>query len=141
MTEVFRGEGQAALIRLAPPAGQAHTFLMKIAVLLISLAMFWIVTPLQAADECCENRAASIQKRIREIDLNIALKKYEQVSAEKAKAELQLILLETSVDLSESDRNQQSELIQKRIHILGTHANDIRNHVRKLSEEVAVASK
>jgi hypothetical protein len=91
-----------------------------------------------AADECCANTEATVQQRLRDIDLNIALKKYEQIQTEKAKAELQLVLLDTELETPQPERTKN---LQRRIDILSGHAHEIRAYVLKLSKELSVASK
>src|SRR5688500_18448891 len=93
-----------------------------------------------AADECCANAEATVQQRLRDIDLNIALRKYEQIQTEKAKAELQLVLIETEPEAADAEREKKIDHLRRRVDILKVHADQIRNFVLKLSKELSVAS-
>ena len=112
---------------------------MKKLFFLLSLAVACSLSSI-AADECCANVEATVQQRLRDIDLNIALKKYEQIQNEKAKAELQLVLIETEVEAPEAERSKRIDQMQKRVHILTVHADQVRAHVLQLSKELSVAS-
>jgi hypothetical protein len=91
------------------------------------------------ADECCET-GANVEQKLRDIDLGIALKKYEQIQTERARAEVQSIMIETDPDLSEGDRAQRYEQLQRRIQIFTAHADQIRQEILKLSKPVSVAA-
>ena len=112
---------------------------MKKLFFLLSIAVACSLSSM-AADECCANSEATVQQRLRDIDLNIALKKYEQIQNEKAKAELQLVLVETDVEAPEADRKKQYANLRNRVDILTAHADQIRAYVLKLSKELSVAS-
>src|SRR5688572_16326207 len=112
---------------------------MKKLFILLSLAIACSLSSI-AADECCANAEATVQQRLRDIDLNIALRKYEQIQTEKAKAELQLVLIETEPEAADAERKKQYESLQRRIDILAGHADQIRAYVLKLSKELSVAS-
>ena len=115
---------------------------MKKTLLLITLcASSFLAVPSFAADECCQNLAATVQQKLREIDVTIALKQYEQIKTEVAKAQVQLILVETDSEAAEVDRNSQLEALQRRIAKLNAHASELRARVEKLSEDVKVAAK
>ena len=92
------------------------------------------------ADECCQNSEATVQQRLHEIDLNIALRQYEQIRNEAAKAELQLVLIETETEAPEADRVKQTKLLRKRLDILAAHADQIRARVLELGKATAVAA-
>lgn len=103
-------------------------------VVLIALCSFLPVR----ADECCQNSEATVQQRLREIDLNIALKQYEQIRTEVAKAELQLILIQTETETPSAERAEQ---MKKRRDILAVHAEQIRERILELGKAVTVAAK
>jgi hypothetical protein len=92
------------------------------------------------ADECCEKTEATVQQRLRDIDLNIALKKYEQIQTEKAKAELQLVLIETETEASATDRPKAMKNLENRIQLLTAHADQVRARVVELSKALSVAA-
>ena len=110
---------------------------MKKLLSLVVLIALCSILPTRA-DECCQNSEATVQQRLREIDLNIALKQYEQIRTEVAKAELQLILIQTETEASNSERAEQ---MKKRRDILAVHAEQIRAHILELSKAVTVAAK
>jgi hypothetical protein len=110
---------------------------------LLSVALLFALCALfpARADECCQNTEATVQQRLREIDLNIALKKYEQIQNEAARAELQLVLLETDSDIPEEDRKAKWKNLNNRVEILRAHADQIRARALELSKAVTVAAK
>jgi hypothetical protein len=94
------------------------------------------------ADECCQNSEATVQQRLRDIDLNIALKQYEQIRTEVAKAELQLVLIQTEIETgTEASNAASAEQMKKRRDILAVRAEQIREHILELSKPVTVAAK
>ena len=110
---------------------------------LLSLAILFALCLLfrTHADECCQNSEATVQQRLREIDLSIALKKYEQIQNEAAKAELQLVLLETDSETPEEDRKSKWKNLNNRVELLRAHADQIRARALELSKAVTVAAK
>src|SRR5688572_22514112 len=112
---------------------------MKRLLSLVVLIALCSILPTRA-DECCQNSEATVQQRLRDIDLNIALKQYEQIRTEAAKAELQLILIETETEAPEAERSKQARQLSKRIEILSAHADQLRARVTELSKAVAVAA-
>lgn len=112
---------------------------MKKLLSLIVLTALCSLLPARA-DECCQSSEATVQQRLRDIDLNIALKQYEQVRTEAAKAEVQLILIETETEAPEAERVKQARQLSKRIEILTAHADQLRARVADLSKAVAVAA-
>jgi hypothetical protein len=113
---------------------------MKKFAYLLSLSALVFCAPIRA-DDCCENTEATVQQRLRDIDLTIALKKYEQLQSECAKAELQLVMLEVDPDLAESERSDRKGQLLRRADILKKYASDARQTVLRLSKELSVAAK
>lgn len=91
--------------------------------------------------ECCQSPTASVEQRIRDIDIAIALKSYEQIQTECAKARLEITLVQTDVELSPTDRDNKLQLAVSRLKSLTDAANEIRARLRRLAKPVAVASK
>lgn len=111
---------------------------MKAIILILCLSAFNMALPV-GADECCEGKGVAVEQRIREIDLNIALKQYEQIQTERAKTELQLVLMDTEPGGSE-ERSKQATALQKRFEILQQHADKIRARLLEMGKALSVAS-
>ena len=113
---------------------------MKI-IAILCLAAFCGAAVVRADDACCEDKSSAIEQRLRAIDLSLALKQYEEIQTERAKAEVGLALLDSAVDASEEDRAKQSEILERRVKILTRHADEFRKRVLSLSKPIEVASK
>ena len=95
------------------------------------------------ADDCCEGKSVTVQQiheRLRQIDLDIVLKQYEQLQSEKAKTEIQLILLETQAG-NDDDRKAQLDLLRNRIELFKMHADEMRQRAVSLGASPSVATK
>ena len=77
---------------------------------------------------------------MRDIDLSIALKKYEQIQTEKAKAEVQVILVETQSGNNE-EREKEIDQLRDRVSRLDRYASKIKQEMLEMSKAVAVAQK
>jgi hypothetical protein len=97
-------------------------------------------TAVMAADECCADAATAAEQRIREIDVKIALIKYEQIQTEKAKAEVQLVLVEAE-DGDEDERKAQIKQLLKRIDYFSSAARETKDRILALAKPVSVAAK
>jgi hypothetical protein len=112
---------------------------MKTIVLFFCLSSLCLTGRVRA-DECCEANPASIEQRIRDIDLKIALQQYEEIQTAKAKTQVQLMLLSADVGES-SEHDKQSGMLRKRVQILQSNAEEIRIRMLELSKAIAVAGK
>jgi hypothetical protein len=109
---------------------------MKTFVLLVCLSALSLST-IRSDDACCESKAATIQAKLQDIDLDCLLTKYEELKKHKAKAEVQLVLLE-----GESDgRETEVRTLEKRIHTLTMHAKQVRAEIEEMIKPVSVAAK
>lgn len=113
-----------------------HKKTVKTFVLAICLTTLSLL-PSRADDACCEAKGPAVEAKLREIDLTILFKKYEQIQTEKAKAEVQLILLQASDISSESELRAS----HKRIEILTHHSAAIRSSIERLGKDLALAAK
>jgi len=96
------------------------------------------VLPLVAGDG--EAKSVSVEQRLREMDLSLALRQYERVKMEAFETDLKLTLLPTDEDLTESVRKKRTELLQKRLDILQQRAEQLRAMVMATGERDAVAN-
>jgi hypothetical protein len=95
------------------------------------------VLPLLAGDG--ETKSLSVEQRLRETDLSLALRQYERVKMESFETRLKLDLLSTDDDITETVRIKRAELLERRRNILEQRAADLRNTALKLGDAVAVA--
>jgi len=72
--------------------------------LILATVALCTVNPVNADEACCAQ--VSIQARIREIDLNVLLKQYEEVQTELTKMKVQIALLDSDESRSDSERKQ-----------------------------------
>ena len=93
------------------------------------------------ADDCCESPSVSIEKRLQQIDLEIAFKQYAKIREVRAEAELALMLLEAEVVASKEERNEQKVLLEARMAILSKHLDQLRARILDLTRELSLAAK
>ncbi len=110
---------------------------MKSRLLILLCVATFSIFPLWAADS--EATSASIEQRLRETDLAIALRQYERVRMEAFEARLQLDLLDSQAEMSQDERKKRWVLLDKRDAILRERAQEIRQSILKLGDEMAVA--
>lgn len=102
--------------------------------------LLFAAVPVQG-DACCEDKAASIEQRVREIDVAVALRTYEQIQTEMTKAQLQWRLMETDFELDDAERAKQVQGLRRRLENLSAFAQEIRMKLQEMSKPVAVAAK
>src|SRR6476469_9561106 len=76
------------LLGIASITAPMKTFILLLCVSALSLST------IRADDACCESKAATIQAKLQDIDLNCLVMKYEALQNAKTQAELQLVMLE-----------------------------------------------
>jgi hypothetical protein len=110
----------------------------KLNVLLCIMALSAL--PLRAGEDL---KPATVEQRLREVDLSLMLQQYERLQMNLFEARLQLDLLDTVSDLSDTARKKQSDLLQKKCDILVQHVDETRLRLHQLAalrgEETAVA--
>lgn len=109
---------------------------MKKAFLLLSIVAACTISPI-ASDECCASSETTVAQKLKDIDLTIALEKYKQIQTERAKTEVQLVMLETEAELTGSERDQRVKQLQNRIEVFAIHADNLRRQILDLSKAVA----
>jgi hypothetical protein len=109
---------------------------MKTLMLLVCISALSLST-IRSDDACCESKAANIQAKLQDIDLNCLLTKYEELQSAKVKAEIQLVLIEAEGE----GRGTEVHTLQKRIATLAMHAKQVRQEIEEMSKPVAVAAK
>jgi hypothetical protein len=95
------------------------------------------VLPLLAGDG--ETKPVSVEQRLLETDLSLAIRQYERVKMEAFEAGLKLVLLDTDEEMTETARKKRAELLTKRVDALQLRADQLRQEALKLGEEMAVA--
>jgi peptidoglycan hydrolase CwlO-like protein len=104
---------------------------MKTFLLLICISALSLST-IRSDDACCESKAATIQAKLQDIDLNCLLTKYEEVQTAKARAEVQLVLL----DAEGEGHDTEIKKLQKRISTLAVHATRVRQELEEMTKEI-----
>ena len=103
--------------------------------------LVWItaltVLPLLAGDT--ETKPASVEQRLRDIDVSLALRQYERLKMEAFETKLKLDLLVTDEELTESARKKRADLLERRYDILQMRAFQLSDDARKLGAETAIA--
>jgi hypothetical protein len=94
-----------------------------------------------AGDACCDTKSTSVEQRLRDIDLSIVLKQYEEIKVEEAKAQVTIILTETDAEGSDEERTKQLSLLKIRRDRLSEYAAELRRHALELAKPVSVAAK
>ena len=95
------------------------------------------VLPLIAGD--AEAKSPSVEQRLRETDLSLAIRQYERVKMEAFETRLKLDLLDTDEDMTEAVRKKRAELLTQRHDILQMRANELRETALKLGGQIALA--
>jgi hypothetical protein len=96
------------------------------------------VLPLAAGDG--EAKSVSVEQRLREMDLSLALRQYERVKMEAFETDLKLTLLPTDEDLTEPARKKRAQLLTERLQILEQRADKLRAIVLEFGEQTPVAT-
>ena len=100
-------------------------------------------TPVLRADDCCESKTVVIAQHLRDIELKITFNVFEQILTEKAKAEVQLTLLEADRaggELNSETYDKNHEGLERKIAVLAHRAKQIRDQIDKLGS-VTLAEK
>jgi hypothetical protein len=97
---------------------------MKMRLLAVFCVAAFSVSHLRATED--ERPLPNAERRLREIDVSLALHQYERVQMELFETRLKLDLLPCEGDPSEKFRLQQTESLQKRIEILRARADALR---------------
>jgi hypothetical protein len=95
------------------------------------------VLPLLAGDS--DTKSLSVEQRLRETDLSLAIRQYERVKMEAFETRLKLDLLDTDEEMSEAVRKKRTDLLAKRHAILEQRADELRATAHKLGDEIGVA--
>ena len=108
-------------------------------ILLIVLSVSLLCSgPVRGADP--ENKTPTVEERLREADLNIALKQYERVRMEEFEASLKFDLLPTEAEgQSPETRKKRQEILERRMATLRFRGEALRKQILKLGNEAAVA--
>ena len=109
---------------------------MKTFILLLCVSALSLST-IRSDDACCENKAATIQAKLQDIDLNCLVMKYEAMQNAKTQAELQVVMLEAQGGDDDTER----QALHRRIEVLNMHAKQVRKEIEEMSKAVAVAAK
>ena len=104
--------------------------------LFLCVAMLSVI-PVWAGDN--ETKPVSIEQRLRETDVALALRQYERVRMEAFEVRLQLDLLDTQSEMSEDERKKREVLLKKRDIMLHERAHELRQTILKLGDEAVVA--
>ena len=107
--------------------------------LILATAAFYTVNPVKADEACCA-QTVSIQARIREIDLNVLLKQYEEVQTELTKMKVQIALLDSDESRSDSERKQTLKSYDRRRQALQMLRDEFVAQMEKLAS-IEVATK
>jgi hypothetical protein len=108
----------------------------KLRILLCIMAVS--VVPLWAADN--ENKSVSVEQRLREIDVSLALRQYERVQMEAFETNLKLELLDTEGEMTKSERDKKVALLEKKLSILQGRAQMLRETALQLESKISVAT-
>ena len=103
--------------------------------MLLILAMALCTVSQVNADEACCAQGPSIQARIREIDLNVLLKQYEEVQTEITKMKVQLALLESDESRSDAERKQTIKNFERRREVLQNLRDEFVAQMERLAAE------
>jgi len=95
------------------------------------------VLPLLAGDS--ESKSVTVEQRLRETDLSLAIRQYERVKMEAFETRLKLDLLDTDEEMTENVRKKRAELLAKRHDILQQRADELRSVALKLGEGTTIA--
>jgi peptidoglycan hydrolase CwlO-like protein len=115
---------------------ESITGAMKMFILLVCASALSLST-IRSDDACCEDKAATVQAQLRDIDLKCLLTKYEALQTAKVQAEIQYVLLETESEKHETELSK----LQNRINRLVSRASEVRQQIEEMSKPVAVAAK
>ena len=110
---------------------QRITAAMKTFLLLVCVAALSLST-IRSDDACCESKAATIQAKLQDIDLNCLLAKYEALQNAKTKAEVQLVL----IDSEGEGHATEVQALQKRIANLAMHAKRVREAIEEMGKDI-----
>lgn len=127
--------GEEGVEKISLNRPQTKTMRNKLHILVCIAAL--CVLPLLAGDG--ETKSLSVEQRLRETDLSLALRQYERVKMESFETRLKLDLLGTDDDITETVRIKRAELLERRSNMLEQRAADLRNTALKLGDAVAVA--
>ena len=111
---------------------------MKSILVILATAALCTFSPVQADEACCAQ--VSIQARIREIDLNVLLKQYEEVQTELTKMKVQIALLDSDESRSDAERKQTIKNYDRRRQALQMLRDEFVAQMEKLAS-IEVASK
>lgn len=111
---------------------------MRITAALLSSAFLFLAAPVQADDACCESPATKIEQKLKEIDLSILLKQYEEIQSTRAKTEVALMLLQT--EPSSDEREKQVSILQERVNRLSLFAGNLRDRILETGKALAAIS-
>ena len=91
--------------------------------------------PLMAGDS--EAKALTAHQRLVETDFSLALRQYEHVKMLAFETDLQLALMGTEEDMTETTRKKRAELLEKRSRIPQERAVQLREAVLLLGDQIA----
>ncbi len=106
---------------------------------LVFVLMASSISAVRSEDACCESKTVAIEEKLRDIDLRIALKKYEQIQTERSNAELQVILAESETG-DRKEQAKQIDMLKQRIERLRMSASELRHELLAQYKEVAAIS-
>lgn len=114
---------------------------MKIIATLLFAGLLTFSQNIQAGEECCESASISstIEQKLKEIDLSLMVKQYEEIQAVKSKTEVALILLQTEAG-NDDEREKQMSLLKHRIERLHEFAANLRLRITDMGKMMAAAS-
>ena len=107
--------------------------------LILATAALCTFNPVKADEACCA-QTVSIQARIREIDLNVLLKQYEEVQTELTKMKVQIALIGSEESVPEAQRKQTIKNFERRREALQMLRDEFVAQMEKLAS-IEVAAK
>ena len=134
-----RGSGAGLASFRWPPADQWSIKRLMKAILIVWVSMLCFGAALRA-DECCEEKSVKVEQKMREIDLNIAFKQYEQIRIEAAKAELQLAMAGLDENPSAEQKRELNQM-ERRVRLLQELAERTKIQITEMAKPMAAVTK